>query len=338
MFGFQYVKASPATYLIQYRNGEAVREGAGLSFFFFAPSSSLVSMPIQTTEAPFIFREVCNDYQEITIQGQVTYRIADAKVLAGMMDFTLKRDGSGYQSDEPGKLPQRVVNAVQVQVKAAIQKLPLERALQAVGTITQEVRRALSGAEGLRGLGLEVMDFSILAIKPTPETARALEARVREAILKDADDAVYARRNSAIDQERSIKENELKTEVAIETKKRQIRETQMEAEMAVLEKRQQIDRQQMEGRVEIERRNQELVQLATDNTRREAEVKAYALDATMKAIGGVDAKVLQALTLGSSDPSILIALAFQGLADNAQKIGELNISPDLLKQLMVKKA
>jgi len=39
-----------------------------------------------------------------------------------------------------------------------------------------------------------------------------------------------------VEQERGIKENELQTEVAVETKKRQIRETQMDAERAVLER------------------------------------------------------------------------------------------------------
>jgi len=38
MLGFRYAKASPTTYLIQYRNGQPVREGAGFAFFYFAPT------------------------------------------------------------------------------------------------------------------------------------------------------------------------------------------------------------------------------------------------------------------------------------------------------------
>ena len=36
MFGYRYVKASPSTYVIQYKNGKAVREGTGLTFWYFA--------------------------------------------------------------------------------------------------------------------------------------------------------------------------------------------------------------------------------------------------------------------------------------------------------------
>jgi hypothetical protein len=40
------------------------------------------------------------------------------------------------------------------------------------------------------------------------------------------------------------------------------------------------------------------------------------------------------LNQGGGDPRRMIAMAFQGLAENAQKIGELNISPDLLQSLL----
>lgn len=337
MFGFQYVKTTPTTYVIQYRDGRPVREGTGLSFFYFAPRSSLVAVPMHTADAPFMFTEVSADFQTVTIQGEATYRVVDPKALAAAMNFTLQPTGTGYVSDDPAKLPQRIVNAVQVQVKAVVQKLALQDLLRASHMVAQAVRQGLRAAEGLQGLGVEIAELSILAIKPTPETARALEARVRETILKDADDAIYLRRNSAIEQERGIKENELKTEIAVEEKRRQIREAQMDAERAVLDKRQAIERQEMVGKVELERQNQELVELATESAKRQAEGRAYGIEAAMKAVAGVDPKVLQALTLGTADPATLIALAFQGLADNAGKVGELNISPDLLRQLMTAK-
>jgi hypothetical protein len=48
----------------------------------------------------------------------------------------------------------------------------------------------------------------------------------------------------------------------------------------------------------------------------------------------MDWKTLMMLTEGGGDPRRLIALAFQGLAENAQKIGELNVTPDLLQSLL----
>ena len=333
MLGIRYAKSSPTTYLIQYRGGQPVREGAGLAFFYFAPSASLVSIPMESVDAPFMFNEVSADFQEVTVQGQVTYRVADPKLLASLMNFTLQPNGADYVSEDPNKLPQRVVNAVQVQLRAALQGQALQGLLSQSEGLVQSVREGLRQPDGLPSLGLELVSLAILAIKPTPDTARALEATVREQILKRADDALYQRRNSAIEQERAIKENELNTEIAVETKKRQIRETQMEAERAVLEKRQQIQAQEMQGRISQEKENETLTALRAGNAQREADARAYGMAALVRTVSGVDPKVLQALALGSADSGTIIAAAFQDLAQTAGKIGELNISPDLLKQL-----
>ena len=335
MFGLRYAKTSPSTYVIQYRNGQPVREGTGLAFFYFAPNASLVSVPLESVDVPFMFNEVSSDFQEVTVQGQVTYRVADPKLLASLMNFTLKPNGE-YVSEDPTRLPQRVVNAVQVQLRSVLSGRSLHELLRGWEQMVQSVRDGLRRPDGLASLGLELVNLAVLAVRPNPETARALESTVREQILKQADDAMYLRRNSAIEQERAVNENELNTEIAIETKKRQIRETQLEAERAALERRQQIQDQEMAGRIALEDKNKALTDLRVENARKEAEAKAYAVGSVMKAVQGVDPKVLQALTVGNADPSALIAMAFQGLAENAERIGELNISPDLLQQLSAK--
>lgn len=332
MFGFRYVKASPSTYLLQYKGGKAVREGTGLSFWYFAPNASLVSIPLESVDVPFMFQEVSSDFQVVTVQGQASYRVTAPATLAGLMNFTLKADGS-YVSEDHTKLPQRVVNAVQVQLRSVLQGRTLKELLQDSDHLVKAVRDGLQRPEGLPSLGLELVNLAVLAVKPNPETARALEAPVREQILKQADDATYVRRNSAIEQERAVKENELNTEIAVEAKKRQIREAQLEAEQAELSKRQAIRDQEMAGRIAMEEKNKGLTALRSDNARTEADAKAYAVAAAMKALQDIDPRVLQALMVGQADPGVLIAQAFQGLAANAERIGELNISPDLLQQL-----
>jgi hypothetical protein len=296
-----------------------------------------VAVPLASDDAPFIFEEVTADFQAVTIQGQVTYRVADAKKLAGLMNFTLNARGQGYVSEDPQKLPQRVINTVNVLARAELQKLPLREAIRASDALVQAVRKGLATSGEVAQLGLEILGLNILAIKPTPETARALEAETREQLLKEADEAIYARRNSAVEQERAIKENELNTEIAVENKKRQIRETQMDAERAVQEKQHQIAQADMAAKVLLEDKRKALVALAATNAKTEADARAYAVSTSMQAISTVDARVLQALASVGMKPEQLIAVAFQELAGRADKIGELNISPDLLRELMNKK-
>lgn len=333
MLGIRFIKVQPTTYLLQYRRGQVVREGVGLAFFYYGPTTSLVAVPIASTDVPFIFQEVTADFQTVSIQGQVTYRVADAKKLAGLMNFTLAPNGQ-YASEDPLKLPQRVINIVNVLARAELQNRPLREAIRASEPIVQAVRKALSASAEIASLGLEVLGLSILAIKPTPETSRALEAEAREQLLKEADEAIYARRNSAVEQERAIKENELNTEIAIETKKRQIRETQMDAERSVQEKQHILEQEAMTANIGLEEKRKDLVTLATQNAKAEADARAYGISTSMQALSSVDARTLQALASVGMKPEQLIAVAFQELAGRADKIGQLNISPDLLRELL----
>ncbi len=333
MIGMQFIKVDPTMYLMQYRKGRLVREGTGLSFFYFAPLTSLVAVPIASTDIPFIFKEVTSDFQDVTVQGQVVYRVADPGRLAKMLNFTLDAMNRKYVSDDPEKFPARIINQVQVLIRAELQALPLRDVLISFDMLVKKVKAAMSESTVLSSLGIEILDLSILAIKPTPETARALEAGVREQLLMEADEAIYGRRNSAIEQERAIKENELNTDIAVENKKRQIRETQMDAERAVQEKKRLLMEEEMAGKVSLEEKNKELVQLSAENARVEADAKAYSMSAVMEAIARIDPKVLNSLASMGMQPNQLIAASFRELAGSAAKIGELNISPDLLREL-----
>ena len=93
---------------------------------------------------------------------------------------------------------------------------------------------ASSAHAEMLSLGIEILSVAILAVKPdSGDRARAGGSGPRGHSCEVADDAVYARRNSAVEQERAIKQSELDTEIAVEQKKRAIRETQMDAEASV---------------------------------------------------------------------------------------------------------
>lgn len=336
MFGLRFIKISPTTHVIQYSGGKIVREGAGISFFYYSPTTSLVAVPVGSTDEPFIFEEQTSDYQSVSLQGQITYRIAEPKKLAALMDFTLEPSGRGYASEDPEKLPQRVINLVHVLARAEIEKLSLRQALRASESLVMAIRAQLGTSVELAALGLEVLGLSLLAIRPSPETARALEAETREQLLKGADEAIFMRRNAAVEQERAIKENELNTEIAVENKKRQIREAQMDAEKSVQEKQAELERAQLETNIGLEEERKKLVALAAENARSESDTRAYGISTTMQALSSADANVLQALATSGMKPQQLIAFAFQELAAKAEKIGTLNISPDLLSELLDK--
>ena len=145
--------------------------------------------------------------------------------------------------------------------------------------------------------------------------ANALQAEAREKLLEEADHAVFERRNSAIETERKIKENELQTEIAVKEKQREVRETELNADIAVEEQRVRFVDQRVE------------------NDRKESQARADALRANLEPLKDIDWRTLMAAQSDGDGTRQLIAMAFRDLADGAT-IGNLNITPDLLSSLM----
>jgi regulator of protease activity HflC (stomatin/prohibitin superfamily) len=225
------------------------------------------------------------------------------------LDFTL-------ESKDNQKLPERLIYNLQTLVRAEIQRLPLRDALFRGDQLAVNVVGQLRNSSEVIQLGIEILSLAILSLKPTPEMSKALEAEAREALNRKADDALYARRNGAIEHERTIKENELQTERIVQTRQRELQERALEGEI-VLEKQRAV-----------------LTDQKSENERKEADTRAYSLKAVIAPVQGLDWRVLMMLHPGGNDPANTIALAFQELATNAEKIGELNISPDLLRSLV----
>jgi hypothetical protein len=315
MLGVRWVKVPPTTHVVQYRRGKVVREGAGLSFFYFAPDSVIVQVPLASRDVPFVFNEVTGDFQDATIQGELTYRIAKPLILATLLDFSVDPAGR-YRSNDPTKLNDRLIHGVQIMARAFTQKRPLAQVLTGSEELVGQVMTGLEALPSVASLGVEILGLSILSIKATPEMAKALQADAREKLLQKADEAMYARRNAAVELERSIKENELNTEIAVEQKRRQVRETQLQAEIA------------------LEQERAELVDRRVENDRKETQARADALRAILEPLKDIDWRTLTVAKSGGLDARELIAMAFRDLADNAEKIGNLNISPDLLQTML----
>lgn len=183
-----------------------------------------------------------------------------------------------------------------------------------------------------------VGDTPIVAVNPDPTRIdgillpfRAQQARL--AVKRTIENHAKIRRVT-LARERKIKENELNTEIAVEQKKRQIRETQMEAEIAVEQKKRQVREVQMQADIAVEQQRSELVDRRTENDKKEAEARGQILRATLEPLKEVDWRTLMAASAGGIDAKSLVAMAFHDLADNAEKIGNLNVSPELLNTLL----
>jgi len=126
MLGIKHIKFDSMTYVIHFKNGKIKREGRGLSFFYFLPNSSIVAIPMGSNDLPFIFNESTNDYQTVTIQGQISYKINTPKTLADILDFTVNDTGQ-YKKNDIENLNQRIINIAQTATSSYIHEIKKTR-------------------------------------------------------------------------------------------------------------------------------------------------------------------------------------------------------------------
>jgi len=331
MLGIFFVKFDAMTYVIHYKNGKIVSEGKGLSFYIIRRLSSIVAIPLGSNDIHFIFTESTNDFQSVTVQGRITYKIEDPKKLADILDFTVDHLGIRKTKDEQ-KLEQRLVNEAQTSSTSFIQSMQLRQAITNAKLIQDKIFEGVNNSETVKLLGLTIMSINVTSVKPTPEMSKALETTTREKLQQDADEAIFMRRNFAVEQERKIKESELNTEIAIQEKQKQIAEKRMEKEQLEEENNKKIRLMKMTADIEVEEQRKKLIDSKIENDNKMSDSLKYKISAQLEPYKNIDWRIISALSPNNSAKND-IAIAFREIAQNAQNIQNLNITPDLLQSL-----
>ena len=377
----RFKKFNPNEYVMVVKKGQVVKEGLGLSVLFNELSTSIMVVPSTAFDGEFAFDElVTSDYQSVCVQGVTTFMITDYAKAAKMLDFayTPQVKMSDKIFDAVESLENRINNIIKAIVIREVSRKDVRAVLRISDEMAKAIQESLSSDESISKLGVSVVSVNILGITPRPETRKALEAAAREQILKEQDDAIYKRRNAAIEQERIIKENEINTEIAVAEKEKEKEEKEqemkqyvqkceldmrmeaeereqqmklraMQSELAMESERQekeyalremavqkkiQIDNQDMAGKIELEKKNKEFTELSAANEKTKADIKAYAAESLVKAYNNINPAILESCAMAQMEPGALMAKAFMNIGENAEKIGSLNMTPDLLQSIV----
>jgi Tat protein secretion system quality control protein TatD with DNase activity len=108
----------------------------------------------------------------------------------------------------------------------------------------------------------------------------------------------------------------------------------MDAEASVQRRKAQLREADLAANIQLEEQRKQLVQASAANSRTAAEAEAFRIEASVHALQSADPRLIQALAMVGMEPRQLIAHAFGGLAERAERIGQLNLSPDLLQTLL----
>lgn len=340
MFGISHFKGDPTRHIIRYSGGKVVAEGPGLSFFYMRYNTQIAAVPTNTVDSNFVFNESTSNFQSVTIQGQFTYRITNPKMIAGLLNFSIDPEKKTYLTNDPEKLMQRISNIIQIETRGEIQTRSLEQTLRDSQAMAAAVLQRARGSAELQNLGVDLLSVYILAAKPSTEVAKALEADYRETLLRKADEAIYARRASAVEEERKIKEKELATDRALAEQRRELiilegENTRQEAESrgraAELEAEYVSKASEINARAASRARE---IQSLAESKALEIEAQGRAKAMTLEAESRIRSLEQELTAYKTLDPKLVLSLGMKGIGDNAEKIGNLTVTTELLAGIL----
>lgn len=299
-----HLRAEPNQFILHFRGGRLVRSGAGLAYWFMPLSAAIAQLPVEDVETTFVLTERTADYQDVAVQTTLTYRVSDPVASAARVNFTVSLR-SGVWVEEPlERLASIWSQRARRSARAYLASVPL---VDAVARGAEAVRAAMDVAlradPEMGAMGLSLVSVNVLRVAPAPEVEKALQTPIRESIQQRADEAVFARRAQAVENERAIKQNELATEIDLARRQEDL--IRRAGANRLLDAQQQAEAEQV---------------------RAEGEATARRLIAEAEA----DAEARRVSIWQAAPTRVILGLAAQEFAGKIERINHLNLSPDLL--------
>jgi regulator of protease activity HflC (stomatin/prohibitin superfamily) len=311
----RHVRAEHSAHLLVYRRGALSKSGRGLGFWFMPLTTSVAEVPVDDRELSFMFHAKSNDFQEVSAQGVITYRVAAPETLAERIDFSIDLDDGHYNKQPLEQIATMLTELAQQLTIAWLGATPVRQILtRGQEEIRARVEDGLRKDDALAAMGLELVSVRVSAVKPSTDLEKALEMPTRESIQQSADEATFQRRALAVEKERAIQENELQSQIELAVR-----------EAKLIEQRGANERRRMEEQAEAQR-----IEAGGHAARTgiAAEAEAGRIRMLEEAqVGGERARIDIYRDL---PPRVMAGLAARELAGKLQKIEHLNVSPELL--------
>src|SRR5262245_45013603 len=100
----RHLRSDASAHVLHHSGGRLKRSGKGLSFWFLPLSASIAEVPTDDRELSLLVHARTLDFQDVTVQGVVTYRVVDPALIASRIDFTIDLDAGSYTKDPLEKL------------------------------------------------------------------------------------------------------------------------------------------------------------------------------------------------------------------------------------------
>jgi len=317
----RHLRGYATTHVAHVRNGRTVHAVVGASFWYRPLSAVLTEVPVDDRDLALLLHARTSDFQDVSVQATLTYRVVDPAVAAGRVDFSIDPENGRWRGTPLDQVAGLLTESAQQHAVDLVASAPLTTVLAGgVRPLRTAIAEGLAADGRLAETGLAVIGVRVVAVRPEPEVEKALRTPTREQVQQEADRATYERRAVAVERERAIGQNELQTQIELARREEEL-VTQRGANA-----RRQAEEAAAAGEV------------ATDAEARRTERLAVAQAEATRVAGVAEGEAEAARVAAYADlgEAVLLGLAAKDLAANLPRIESLVLSPDLLAPVLAK--
>ena len=318
---FRHLRGAGTTYVRHLRRGSLAHAGVGQSFWYRPLSAVLSEVPVDDRELPMLFHARSRDYQDMAVQGTVTFRVARPDVACARLDFSIDPSTGVWRATPLDQLAGLLVETAQQHAAQLLAARTLAETIdQGVGAVREVVAAGLAADGRLAEVGVQVVAVRIVGLRPEPDVEKALQTPARELMQQDADSATYERRALAVERESAIGRNELESRIALAGQEEQL-----------------VAQRGVNARREAEE-TAAAVAIAVDSDAAKVREMAHADAEAAQVLGEARARAEGArLDAYREVPQgTLLALAAQELAGNLPDVQSLVLTPDLVATMLAR--
>ena len=311
----RHLRGESSQYILVFSGGRLTKSGPGLAFWFNPLSTAVAQVPREDIETTFMLNERSSDFQEISVQVTITYRVLDHAMAAERLNFSVSLKSGNWLEQPLDRLASFWMQRSLKSARDYISSMSVQDSVtRGPSAIADAISEALNEDPELEAMGLGLVGVQVNSVLPSADVEKALQTPTREAIQQKADEAMFQRRAVAVEKERAIKENELETELELEKRNESLIRKKGENQKLEIEQLNDTGRLTAEGDAE--------------QVRIRAEGQAHSKRITAQAEN--EAEAARVALYRDAPPSVATGLAMMEFASKIREIKHLNITPDLL--------
>ena len=168
--------------IIRFRNGHVVQSGRGITFWFWPEKASISEVPMDDREMTVFVKGRSKDFQDVGVQGSITWHVTDPQLLAQRVDFSIGLSNGIHRSEPLQRIETRLTGLASQATLQYMAEKPVRELLDSgLEPLRARLETTLASAASLAEVGVGAEQRHVLLlVRRRLAKVRGREQRLRQ--------------------------------------------------------------------------------------------------------------------------------------------------------------